>query len=340
MHCCANCFGDRQLRRVIEAKHTHQGDCGYCHSVDVALIDPLELQDLFLSLLGIYTRAADGKQLVRWFRDDWTMFSHENMDDAHAKELLGEILDDGNLVRHLFKPVEGGSSPSLDLWDDFREELLKENRFFQENKPDLSRLRELFNSLIADEADLCGKFFRARICEADVVFPASEMWAPPASRSRHGRANPAGIPYLYLASDLRTVVAEVRPQQGQCISVARFELPTKSRVLDLRNPKKTISPFLFADEQEIARLRGDISFLERLGDELSRPVLKGSAHVDYLPSQYLCEYAKHCGFDGVFYGSSASEGFNLAVFHPSTASIDKKVSKYYADKVTVSIEQR
>ena len=36
------------------------------------------------------------------------------------------------------------------------------------------------------------------------------------------------------------------------------------------------------------RLRADLPFLERLGDELTRPVLPQSAALDYTPSQYLC----------------------------------------------------
>ncbi|WP_410479029.1 RES family NAD+ phosphorylase [Pedobacter gandavensis] len=49
--------------------------------------------------------------------------------------------------------------------------------------------------------------------------------------------------------------------------------------------------------------------------ELSRPVRKQDVHLDYLPTQYLCEFIKSLGFDGVEYKSAMnSNGYNLAIF--------------------------
>ena len=44
------------------------------------------------------------------------------------------------------------------------------------------------------------------------------------------------------------------------------------------------------------------------------------AAIDYIPSQYLCEFIKDCGFDGVVYRSSVSDGINLALFDPGRAT--------------------
>jgi hypothetical protein len=67
-------------------------------------------------------------------------------------------------------------------------------------------------------------------------------------------------------------------------------------------------------------MRSDIPFLERLGDELTRPVLPQAAAIDYTPSQYLCEFIKKCGYKGVIYRSSVGEGMNLALFDPALAT--------------------
>ena len=80
-----------------------------------------------------------------------------------------------------------------------------------------------------------------------------------------------------------------------------------------------ISPFLEEDEDNIALLRGDIDFLERLGKELATPVVPHAAAIDYIPSQYLCEFIKTCGFDGVAYRSSLNDGMNVAIFSPNSA---------------------
>ena len=65
-------------------------------------------------------------------------------------------------------------------------------------------------------------------------------------------------------------------------------------------------------------MRSDLPFLERLGEELTRPVLPHAAAVDYTPSQFLCEFIKGQGYNGVLYRSSVSQGINLALFEPRT----------------------
>src|SRR3546814_20143213 len=69
------------------------------------------------------------------------------------------------------------------------------------------------------------------------------------------------------------------------------------KAVDLRNPRKLVSPFILSDASEIGQLRADLPFLERLGDELTRPVQPAGAAIDYIPSQYLCEFIKKSGFD-------------------------------------------
>ena len=163
------------------------------------------------------------------------------------------------------------------------------------------------------------------------------MGAPPKRLASQGRANPAGIPYLYLASTQETSVSEIRPHTGEKASVAVFLMPKHLKFIDLRNPRKSISPFILGDENEIARLRGDIDFLVRLGHELTRPVLPHVAAIDYIPSQYLCEFIKKCGYDGVIYRSSVADGINLALFN-SKIIAPQEVSTYQISKVSVSIE--
>ena len=159
---------------------------------------------------------------------------------------------------------------------------------------------------------------------------------PLSSIPSHGRANPAGIPYLYLGSTQRTAIAEIRPHTGEVTCVADFRTPDTIKLVDLRNPKKTVSPFLLADAADISRMRSDLPFLARLGDELTRPVGPQSAAIDYTPSQYLCEFIKKCGYQGLVYRSSVSDGINLALFDPSVAQ-PATVTQYRVDRVSVEI---
>ena len=97
-----------------------------------------------------------------------------------------------------------------------------------------------------------------------------------------------------------------------------------------------LSPFLLADAVDIGKMRSDLPFLERLGDELTRPVIPQSAAIDYTPSQYLCEFIKRCGYQGVIYRSSVSNGMNLALFEPARARCGA-VNQYRVTRVSVDL---
>jgi len=332
--CCPECFDDRALRyELFPSLEPDQGTCDFCGTTDTQLVEPSKLANYFELLVNVYEPCDQGKSLVEWMKDDWQLFNHPRMDLAHAKELLGEILDDGDIVRRGFRPSTSYSSEGLVQWDKLRDEMMYANRWFLDVAIDLDRLRDLLGMLLAQ--DLPQHWYRARIRTEDNSFPIEQMGAPPRRRSSHGRANPAGIPFLYLGSRPETAVAEVRPHTGEFSCVADFTIP-KIKAVDLRNPRKLVSPFILEDASNIGQLRADLPFLERLADELTRPVQPAGAAIDYIPSQYLCEFIKKCGFDGVIYRSSVSDGINLALFNPLQAS-GGAVKLYHVSKVAVEV---
>jgi hypothetical protein len=273
----------------------------------------------FADLASSYRPDPAGRLLVQWFREDWGMFELPQMDDAHAKELLADVLDDGEIVRQLFSPATDLVTDHLTQWESLREELMHHNRYFPNVNIDLSRLERLLWNLTLTADEVPRTWYRARIQTSEVPFPVAQMGAPPNRIASHGRANPAGIPYLYLGSTPETAISEIRPHTGELACVADFQTPDTIKVVDLRNPKKTVSPLLLAAAADISQMRSDLPFLARLGDELTRPVLPQSAAIDYTPSQYLCEFIKKCGYHGVIYRSSVSTGINMALFDPAQA---------------------
>lgn len=280
------------------------------------------MKEYFEPVLGIYTLAEDGKLLVEWLMEDWAMFENEHIDLANAKDLLADVMDDGELVRKKFVPLDSSETSTLQQWTSLKAELKHQNRFFPESSLDVDRIRELLPYLRLEVGEITREWYRGRIQTDQRVYPADKMGAPPKQRAAHGRANPAGIPYLYLASDAETAVSEIRPHTGETATVAEFELPEALKIVDLREPRRSISPFLLVrDDKELDR--GDIGFLDQLGRELTRPIVPQTAAIDYIPTQYLCEYIKSCGFDGIIYSSSVGDGVNLALFNPDLAKIGK-----------------
>jgi hypothetical protein len=344
-HCCANCFGDPGLTRRIIPKvvadgtgRPRQGDCGYCGAKNTTTIDPTALSQWFEMVLDCYIPEDEGKSLAAWLAHDWRLFDHPVMDEAHANELLADILDDAEIVRRPFSPFDLQVDETPQRWDELRAEMMHRNRWFLDAPIDLERLAELLNQLLApaeDFADITDLWHRARLLPGDEPFPLAEMGAPPAHLAGHGRANPAGIRYLYLGSTDKTAVAEVRPYTGETACVATFRVPSIA-ALDLREPRKRASPFIFDNREQMSALRAGLPLLERLGEELTKPVRPRSAAFEYIPSQYLCEFVKTQGYQGVIYRSSVSDGVNLALFSPELASpIEVKVA--LVDRVTVDI---
>ncbi|MEE2026036.1 RES family NAD+ phosphorylase, partial [Alkalimonas mucilaginosa] len=90
-----------------------------------------------------------------------------------------------------------------------------------------------------------------------ILFEPTEMLAPPKDLVGNGRANPAGIPYLYVASDEVTAVSEIRPHTGEIVNVAEIQLETSLKLIDLREPRKRASPI------ELFWVLGDIGKLHR-----------------------------------------------------------------------------
>ncbi len=245
--CCPECFGDSYLKRITIPKNSRvRGTCSYCESIDQPLVSPADINVDFERLLDIYVADQNDKglTLAELFKNDWALFSHAKMDNAHAKELLADILNDGERVRKLYTPLDQTQLNGLQQWSALKDELTHSNRYFPRTEINWDRLsRWIWDQLRMDRSEIPEKWFRGRIQQSDKTFLSEDMGAPPRHLASHGRANPAGIPYLYLASTIQTAVCEIRPHTGESVCVAEFKIHVDLNIADLRSPK-VIPPFL------------------------------------------------------------------------------------------------
>lgn len=331
-HCCPECFGDLELeKQIFPFLGAKLGDCNFCKTKNTPVISPSKLVDYFKPLIHSYKPDKKGQPLLQLLKEDWQLLVSPNLTEKRAEQLLSLILNDDQIAKRKFS-APYNETQGVEQWKELKKEIMYKNRWFLDTQIDLNRLQELLNHLLAK--NLPEIWFRARLTNEEKIFPIQEMGAPPYRLTSHGRANTVGIPYLYLGSKPETAVAEVRPNNDEKSCVAEF-LVKDLNVVDLCNPRKRVSPFIQEDSDAISMLRADLPFLEQLGNELTRPVLPIGAAIDYIPSQYLCEFIKKQNFDGVIYSSSVSDGINLALFDQKKAT-GKETVKMYKAKVSVT----
>lgn len=145
----------------------------------------------------------------------------------------------------------------------------------------------------------------ARIKEMEEGFfgyGTSGSGIPPFSvKSPHGRANPEFISYLYLAEDPHTAISEIAPIPTSIISVALFKLTDSLRLIDLSSKQGN----------QYSNNYGKLLYY------ISRSFSSTAKNVgDYYITQYISEYIKNLGYDGIIFNSSiCPEKSNLVLFY-------------------------
>jgi hypothetical protein len=149
-----------------------------------------------------------------------------------------------------------------------------------------------------------------------VPYPKERM-KPRRDCALEGRANPKGIPFLYLATNRDTALAEVRPWKGSLISIGLFQILRELRIVNCTT-----------DDHQIFYIEGEPTPEERekavwvaIDRAFSRPVTSSDDVADYVPTQILAELFKTEGYDGVAYRSSLGPGHNIALFDLDMADL-------------------
>jgi len=330
--CCENCFADPFLKNLIRDQG-NKSDCNYCNSKNVYCINPENLEPYLTPLMSLYSPVEDfmpedheGDLISDKLEIDWGLFDQVPKDKK--ENLLKSVFETESHrygLPRFFVPYVKIEDESYGIHDDtakkmrtkwkqFSIEVKEQNRFFPSNKIDLDNLQSMLQFF--DNKQISGKtFFRARIShDKKRLFP-KKMGKPPKNRTKNGRANPNGISYLYLASDTNTAFWEVRPSIHDYVTIGTFKLIEDISVIDLR----FVSPFHFALAEDFESAVKQLDYFSDLSSDLSKPISSQISDLDYLPTQYLCEFIKNCSWEGLSYKSSFTSGYNLALFS------DKKV---------------
>lgn len=328
MNCCTQCFKDSHIRNTIE-KHGTKGNCDFCSSNDVAVYDistiPNLISDMIISLVQSYS-ISDSEEatfLKESLRDDWDIFSagaeviqaltiklcssiYNASAEIFSKKVMIPQLADEDFLNE-FGVVRGLS------WNEFADSIKYTNRFHSGmfNADTFAS----FLSIVAKGYPAGTRLFRARISSNKNGFPINNMYAPPKGLRSAGRVNPEGIGILYLSSDEKTVLNEVRANTFDYVTIGEFQAKRDMRVVNLSGIAKT-SPFLYGGELEKYAVNRKV--FREMALEIAKPLRRSDSSLEYLPTQYISEFIKSQGYDGVEYASTLREGgYNLAVFDES-----------------------
>lgn len=179
------------------------------------------------------------------------------------------------------------------------------------------------------------------------AFGAKRM-KPFADRAREGRANPTGIPVLYVGSTIKTAVSEVRPWVGAEISVAECRLLRPLRTIDLskgHGKSALVGPIFNHLVNGTAPSAKEIenAVWTDIDNAFSQPVTQTDDRADYAPTQILAELFRNAGYDAIGYKSLFGDtekrgGFNIAVFDPDAVEISS-CAPFQVKSIEVVAEQ-
>lgn len=229
---------------------------------------------------------------------------------------------------------------AYELWTSFKEEVLYKNRFIikhdvldylkhfaETNQVKIEKDTILYRARLFTDNDTYIKYASSVVEGLEVddhlkraylklnngtnTNPESGFWGYDEKGSfvpsnndtvNDGRANPAFIKYLYTAEDPYTSIVEVRPYLQSKISVAQIKI----------NEPLTIADFTYDSFGKLEGFEQNLMYL--IMSDFSKPT--DSDKKRYIPTQYVAEYIKTLGIDGIKFNSSLyGRGRNITIFN-------------------------
>jgi hypothetical protein len=350
MLCCPNCFSSELLRHEIR-RRGQVSTCETCGADNQPRLAAKHLRRLFerfmtayhpsvvMNVLGI-NGPSNTHNLAIVMQNDGVRVFNDSLPHDRRNRLLDIILgfDAGKSSSHWTSALE--PMPSMDGWDAFRERIKHHRRYVVQPSAfdgfDLPKELKTDNGHFFEEITPDLVVYRARLHPVAMEhrrLQFSDIEAPPLDACKAGRANAAGIRFLYVADSEETAIAEIRPHIGAIVSVGQFRPRRNLRVFDLSRPScmATLDPFCEHFPQEMRRAE----FFAKLNQEFSRPIPPFTPERDYAPTQIVAEFIAAHGYDGIKYGSAMRPAGRNFVFFDCTQLEPIGLSSFKVSEVQV-----
>lgn len=312
MNICSDCFSDPELRGFVES-FNFKDPCDFCKK-NGYIIDLEELIDFFQDLINCFKPQKNSYSLSGILCGDWELFSSFDISEKVLDYLIPRLDTDLNssndAVNYTDEIVENYSH-----WNEIKNSLKWTRRFIS----DINSLEDFgWDSFFNTQFQLTSSdiLFRGRVHHESgkPCYTPPEMKCPKKEHVKGGRANPLGIPYLYLCDNADTVLYEIRASYLDEISIGKFSvIQSKSpiKIVDFTEKTSLFQPNEDVDKIIKAKLLRDL-----ISKDLSKPMRRYDSEIEYIPTQFICEFILVItGAMGIRFQSSLhTEGKNIVIF--------------------------
>jgi len=332
---CVNCFSDKELKGFITSQAT-KGKCDCCHTENIETVPISELYDFFQELFSNFKLLESGDTLKNKIQGHWNLFSsHDNAAkilNYIINEVSTDILNSDNNVDFIDDIYE-----NVNYWDKLKHQLIWERRYLT----DVNYLTDelgwdgFFNSQII--LSKTTHLYRARLhhLSNEDPYPHHNMFCPEKAKASAGRANPSGIPSLYLSDNEETVLYEIRASYLDEVTIGTFKIKDHYEHPVLM-ADFTENPTIFHPSLVNIKIKSML-LKQKISNDLSKPMRRYDSDLDYIPTQFICEFIKiYTGVHGIKFRSSLhTTGNNIVIFDQSIMEcIDVKQVKIKRVKIT------
>lgn len=325
----AQCIQDAELRAEINNNASLVG-CDVTGDALAASVDIDEYEDLFRSLFELFDLNPNGESAVQIIQSRYSFFTHEE----YGNQILDYFASKGivkyaSVDKVAFLP---DIQERMNVWEEIKKKVKFQSRYLVDlDDYELEEIVDIDTSLASGT-----QLYRARIVpEGQKYLQRDAMGTPPVLKSVAGRANPIGIPYLYLCKDQQTTYYEVRAALQDRVSVGRFITTRELSIVSFDSNISLYEEYSSAGDLINGIIRKNV--LESIRVDLSKPLRRYDTELDYVPTQFICEYCRiKLHADGVTFESSLHpSGQNYVLFAPN-AAVCQSVRTHVVDKITIS----
>lgn len=328
MFICKECFADEELRSEVSSNADRTGTCGVCGNSG-KLLDFSEFHGFFDAILSLFLPTDNGdKTIVDIIQDEWCLFKDKEV----ARILLSDVITTHDYGYSITSVID--YTPEIQdriaVWDRLKTNVKENSRFFTS----IDEIVKYGYLTPGAGLHIGQKLYRSRVTPAgQKKIKCEKMGCPPKDFATAGRANPIGIPYLYLSDTAKTTYFEVRAVYLDKLSVGTFEILRNQKLVDF---VYDVNLFLSYNDGSVSLKETIIKkkIIEAISSDLSKPLRRYDSELEYVPTQLICEYCRSIA-DGISFESSLHKGGRNYVLFDQTAAKCIRVDSHEITRIDI-----